>query len=54
MSWLVALGVYALLVVISLALGVYLLSTNPPKNESSFLGLGEEKLNDDELADLDA
>lgn len=54
MSGLIALGVYAMLVIISLALGVYLLSTNPPKDESSFLGLGEEKLSDDELGDLDA
>lgn len=42
--------VYATLVVVSLALGVYLLTTNPPKDESSFLGLGEEKLSDEELA----
>jgi hypothetical protein len=42
--------VYATLVVVSLALGVYLLTTNPPKDESSFLGIGEEKLSDEELA----
>lgn len=42
--------VYGGLVLLSLALGVYLLTTNPPKDESSFLGVGEEKLSDEELA----
>lgn len=45
--------VYGTLILLSLTLGVYLLTTNPPKDESSFLGLGEEKLNDEELADPD-
>jgi hypothetical protein len=53
MSSLIALTVYATLVLVSLALGVYLLTTNPPKDESSFLGLGEKKLSDEELAEAD-
>lgn len=31
-------------------LGGYLVFTNPPKDESTFVGLGEEKLSDDELS----
>lgn len=53
MSNLVALVVYGGLILLSLALGVYLLTTNPPKDESSFLGLGAEKLSDEELSDAD-
>lgn len=50
---LVTVAVYAGLVVASLALGLYLLMTNPPKDESAFLGIGKEKLNEEELAEAD-
>jgi hypothetical protein len=35
--------------VLTLAVGVYLLVTNPPKNPDKLVGFGEEKLTDDEL-----
>lgn len=35
---------------ISLSIGVYLLRTNPPKDKSKFLGVGAEKLSDEEQA----
>lgn len=31
------------------ALGLYLVFTNPPKDEAKFLGIGAEKLSDEEL-----
>jgi hypothetical protein len=45
--------VYGTLILLSLTLGLYLLTTNPPKDESSFLGFGEEKLGDEELSEPD-
>jgi len=30
-------------------LGVYLLTTNPPKDESKFVGVGAEKMDDEEV-----
>ncbi|WP_129113600.1 hypothetical protein [Halegenticoccus tardaugens] len=45
-----ALVVIAVLAVICVALGVYLVTTNPPKDETKFIGLGKEKLSDEELA----
>lgn len=38
--------------VFSLTLGIYLLVTNPPKDRSKFVGLGSEKLGDEELESL--
>ncbi|MFD1514345.1 hypothetical protein [Halomarina rubra] len=32
------------------ATGVYLVTTNPPVDESKFVGLGSEKLTDEQLA----
>lgn len=46
-----ALLVFAGLAVTSLVLGLYLLFTNPPKDESKFLGVGAEKASDEELAE---
>lgn len=48
-----ALVAFAVLAVVSLVLGVYLVFTNPPKDESKFLGVGAEKLSDEELRDRD-
>lgn len=48
-----ALLVFASLAVISLALGLYLLFTNPPKDESKFVGVGAEKATDEELEERD-
>lgn len=48
-----ALVTFAVLAVVSLVLGVYLVFTNPPKDESKFLGIGEEKLSDEELKNSD-
>lgn len=53
MSSAVIVAVYAGLIVASLALGLYLLTTNPPKDESTFLGIGKEKLSEEELAETD-
>lgn len=47
-----ALFAFATLAVVSLVLGLYLVVTNPPKDESKFLGIGAEKLDDDELDEL--
>ena len=33
-----------------LALGIYLIRTNPPKDKSTFIGLGKEKYSNEELA----
>lgn len=48
-----ALAAFAVLAVVSLVLGLYLVFTNPPKDESKFLGIGEEKLSDEELRNGD-
>ncbi|MFB6220234.1 MAG: hypothetical protein ABEH90_02230 [Halolamina sp.] len=53
MGSLAIVAVYVSLIVASLTLGLYLLTTNPPKDESAFLGIGEEKLSDEELAQAD-
>lgn len=45
-----AFAVFAFLAVFSLAVGLYLVFTNPPKDDAKFLGIGAEKLSDDELA----
>jgi hypothetical protein len=49
-----ALLLFAVLAVTSLVLGLYLLFTNPPKDESKFVGFGAEKASDDELAEREA
>jgi hypothetical protein len=49
----VTVAVYAALIAASLTLGIYLLTTNPPKDESAFLGVGKEKLSEQELAETD-
>ena len=48
-----ALLTFGALAVVSLTLGLYLLFTNPPKDESKFLGVGAEKLSDEELRERD-
>ena len=35
--------------VLTVSIGVYLLRTNPPKDRSKFLGIGAEKIPDEEL-----
>lgn len=49
-----ALLVFGFLAVLSLVLGVYLLTTNPPKDESKFVGVGAEKATDEELEKREA
>ena len=41
---------WTVMLVTVLALGIYLIRTNPPKDESKFIGFGEEKFTDEELA----
>lgn len=41
------------LAVVSLLIGLYLLSTNPPKDDEKFVGIGAEKATDEELDELD-
>lgn len=37
------------LAIVSLLIGLYLLSTDPPKDDEKFVGIGAEKANYDEL-----
>jgi hypothetical protein len=53
-SFLTAVGVMLAMAVFTAALGVYLLRTNPPKDESKFVGLGEEKMDAEELEEWEA
>ena len=41
---------WTVMLVTVLSLGIYLIRTNPPKDESKFIGLGKEKFTDEELA----
>jgi len=40
---------FAILAAVTLALAIYLVVTNPPKEEGVFLGIGKEKYTDEEL-----
>ncbi|MFB6155617.1 MAG: hypothetical protein ABEJ22_06950 [Haloferacaceae archaeon] len=53
-SFLAAVAVTLAMAAFTAALGVYLLRTNPPKDESRFVGLGEEKMDEEELAEWEA
>jgi len=35
---------------VTFAMGVYLVATNPPKDDASFVGFGKEKYTNEELA----
>jgi hypothetical protein len=41
---------WIVMIVSVLALGIYLIRTNPPKDKSTFIGLGKEKYSNEELA----
>jgi hypothetical protein len=40
---------FSILATVTLALAIYLVVTNPPKEEGVFLGIGTEKYTDEEL-----
>ncbi|MFB6300004.1 MAG: hypothetical protein ABEH65_07055 [Halobacteriales archaeon] len=41
--------VFISLAAVALALGVYLVVTNPPKDDEAFIGIGKEKVSDKEF-----
>jgi len=41
---------FVVMAVFTAALAVYLIRTNPPKDDGAFIGLGKEKYSDDELS----
>lgn len=48
-SFALALVVLLVMAASTATLGGYLVFTNPPKSESTFVGIGEEKMPDEEL-----
>lgn len=43
---------FVVMAVVTTALAIYLITTNPPKDESAFVGIGKEKFTDEELGAL--